>query len=56
MRSEKKYPAEHLGGKKNILPTGLLGKKNLLTSKHYLDGNSSYIHHTYVTGYDYVRG
>ena len=33
MRREKKYPAEHLGGKKNILPTRLLGKKKLADQK-----------------------
>ena len=30
---EKKYPAEHLGGKKNILLTRLLGKKKLADQK-----------------------
>ena len=33
MGREKKYPAEHLGGK-NILPTRLLEKKNLQTRNH----------------------
>ena len=34
MKREKKYPAENLERKKNILPTRLLEKKNLLTRNH----------------------